>query len=83
MAQLILVAAEGIVKSYDSNLLVDTLLVTNTGLSIFYTAWVMSNGGQILLLKCLSDFEACKSQFLFDIATITEMEDIPNDCRTP
>jgi hypothetical protein len=39
----------------------------------------MSNGGQILLLKCLSDFEACKSQFLFDIATITEMEDIPND----
>jgi len=26
-----------------------------------------------------ADFEACKSQFLFGIATITEMEDTPND----
>jgi transposase-like protein len=76
--RIVMAAAEGIVKSYDSNLLRINgghIACDKHWAKHFYTAWVMSNGGQIL---SVSDFEACKSQFLFDIATITEMEDIPN-----
>ena len=73
--------AEGIVKSYDSN-----LLECNGGHIVLTKGWAK------YLMKCMgfvkrrastkakvsvSDFEQLKAQFIFDVKALIEMEEIP------
>ena len=80
---IVMACAEGLVKSHDSN-----LLQSNGGHIVFTKFWAQS-----LLLRMgfvkrrattkakvsVTNFDKIKAQFLFDIKTIMEMEDIPKD----
>ena len=80
---IVMACAEGLVKSHDSN-----LLQCNGGHIVFTKFWAQS-----LLLRMgsvkrrattkakvsVTNFDKIKAQFLFDIKTIMEMEDIPKD----
>ena len=74
-------AAEGVVKSFDSN-----LLQCNGGHIICGKHWAKNFLQRMGYVKrrasttakvSLSDFEQYKAQFLFDITSIVEMEEIP------
>ena len=81
--QIVMAVAEGIVKSHDSN-----LLRVNGGHIACGKSWaksLLSRLGYVkrrasTKMKVLpSDFEACKSQFLFDVKCVIELEEIPKD----
>ena len=74
-------AAEGIVKNHDSN-----LLQCNGGHIILTKSWAKSFLDRIGFVKRRAstkskvnpaDFEAHKNQFLLDVKTVVEMEEIP------
>lgn len=74
-------AAEGVVKSFDSN-----LLQSNGGHITCGKHWAKNFLQRMGYVKrranttakvSVADFEVCKAQFLFDINTIVEMEEIP------
>ena len=80
---IVISAAEGIVKSHDSN-----LLESNGGHIKCTKHWAkhfLSRLGYVKQKATIKasissiDFTAQKEQFLFDIQTIVEMEDIPNE----
>lgn len=80
---IVISTAEGIVKSHDSN-----LLECNGGHIKCTKHWAQHFLNWLGYVKQKAttkatipsdDFEAQKVQFLFDIQTIIEMEDIPND----
>ena len=75
--------AEGIIKSYDSNLLKE-----NGGHIACSKSWAKSFLGCLGYVKrrastkakvTVADFDAYKAQFVFDIKAIVEMEEIPPD----
>ena len=74
---------EGVVKSYDSNLLKE-----NGGHIVCSKSWAKSFLHRLGYVKrrastkakvTAADFDAHKAQFVFDIQTIVEMEEIPSD----
>ena len=75
--------AQGLVKHYDSN-----LLECNGGLIVLIVSWIKSLLQWMGFVKrqasstgkvSAENFKFLKEQFLFDVKTITEMEDIPAD----
>ena len=82
-SRIVMASAEGIVKSHDSNLLQE-----NGGHIVLSKSWARSVLGRMGYVKrrastkakvTAADFDALKAQFVFDIRTIVEMEDIPPD----
>ena len=69
--------AEGIVKSHDSN-----LLASNGGHILLTEDWrkgILHCMGFVKAKVSVENFEQVKAQFLLDINTVVEMEDIPFD----
>ena len=81
--RIVMAAAEGIVKSHDSNLLLSNgghiHLGKHWAKNFLYRMGFVKRRANTTAKVTVSDFEACKSQFLFDIETIVEMEEIPKD----
>ena len=80
-SRIVMAGAEGIVKSYDSNLLQE-----NGGHIVLSKSWAKSILGRMGYVKRrastkakvhAADFDVLKAQFVFDIQTIVEIEDIP------
>ena len=79
--RIVMAAAEGIVKNFDCN-----LLLSNGGHIICGKHWAKNFLTRMGFVKrranttakvSVADFEVHKAQFLFDIAAIVEMEEIP------
>ena len=80
---IVMACAEGIVENHDSN-----MLHSNGGHVKFTKYWAQDFLNRIGYVKRRvstktkvhpSDFEAKRAQFLFDIRSLVEMEDIPKD----
>ena len=80
---IVMAGAEGIVKSYDSNLLKE-----NGGHIVCSKSWAKSFLGRLGYVKrrastkakvTAADFDAHKAQFVFNIQAIVEMEEVPPD----
>ncbi len=73
--------AEGIVKNHDSNMLVcnggHISLTKNWAKSLLQRMGYVKRQASSKAKVTVSDFEAYKSQFVYDINTIIEMEEIP------
>jgi hypothetical protein len=78
---IVMAAAEGIVKNFDSN-----LLECNGGHIVITKSWARSFLNRMGYVKRRAstkckvnpiDFEAYKQQFVFDVKTIVQMEEIP------
>ena len=80
---IVMAAAEGTIKSQDNN-----LLKQNGGYIVCNKLWAKSLLGRIGFVKkrpstkakvIAFDFDAYKAQFLFDVQSIVELEEIPTD----
>ena len=75
--------AEGVVKSYDSN-----LLVCNGGHMLLTKHWAkylmewmgfVKRQASTKAKVSVSDFQQLKAQFVFDVKAVIEMEEIPGE----
>lgn len=80
---IVMAVAEGIVKNHDSNMLMCNggylSLTKNWAKSLLHRLGYVKRRASSKAKVTVADFEAFKSQFVFDVKTIIEMEEIPSE----
>ena len=80
---IVIAAANGIIKKYDANLLKENgghiSLSKDWAKSLLTRLGYVKRRASTAAKVSVSDFEAYKAQFVFDIQTVMEMEEIPKD----